>query len=637
MQTPGALKAAFAVILIGLVAVAVLASGGQGGGILGASNRPALADPIPYDGRSPAQPAGARERVLVELPRPALGALANAETLSPRRQRSYVASLENEARALLGALDARGVKTTDVVTFERTWHGFAATVSAKDLPGLESLGVRLRADRRLYPAVGEPLGTARRVAPPPAGAPALALIAGGRALNGLRDVVLSRGVRVRALAAGVARRSAPHAPAEEYARTDEVLAALEHAVDRNFDGDTTDHARVALLGMSAPYAGFSDAPEAQAAAGAQRLGTLLVVPSGHEAKGTAAFGTIGSPGAAAAALTVAPLSSGADVARATVHVGGVDAPGAAVLGRGIPSGVLRTSPTVTADDPAKLPDLAGRLAVVRAGANPSAQAAAAAAAGARAVLLAEPRDGVPVPSMPAGRIAVPVLGVTGVTARAVLAAKPGATATAAGLRLPRRLTVGRTVSRFASTGPAFDGAAKPELARPGSALAGGRLIAGAGVAAALAAVDAARLGQGDPQAARQRLLAQADWRPARRRDPGPTRVPVGTPSVRRTGAVTGVEFTVGTFGRGDPAASGPTTIVPAARLTLTLERADGTTVETLTPTGGERDVLPGRYAYTLPAAVVGRLTAGSYRFRVAASAPRQRRPTIARSASFRAA
>src|SRR6185437_6447824 len=109
----------------------------------------------PYDGRSPAQPAEARERVLVELPRPALGDLPDAETRRPRAQRAYVRSLRAEADALLSALDARGVKTADVTTFERTWHGFAATVSAKDLPGLQSLGVRLRANRRFYPATGE--------------------------------------------------------------------------------------------------------------------------------------------------------------------------------------------------------------------------------------------------------------------------------------------------------------------------------------------------------------------------------------------------------------------------------------------------------------------------------------------------
>jgi hypothetical protein len=113
-------------------------------------------------------------------------------------------------------------------------------------------------------------------------------------------------------------------------------------------------------------------------------------------------------------------------------------------------------------------------------------------------------------------------------------------------------------------------------------------------------------------------------------------VAVGELTVRRDGDATGVEFTVGTFRRGDAAANQPTTIVPADRLTLTLERADGTTVETLTPSGGERDVLPARYAYTLPESVVNGLTAGSYRFRVSARAPRQARATVRRSPAFTA-
>jgi hypothetical protein len=107
--------------------------------------------------------------------------------------------------------------------------------------------------------------------------------------------------------------------------------------------------------------------------------------------------------------------------------------------------------------------------------------------------------------------------------------------------------------------------------------------------------------------------------------------------LRRDGGATGVEFTVGAFRRGDAARGQATRIVPAGRLALTLERADGTTVETLTPTGGERDVLPGRYAYTLPSDVVNRLTAGEYRFKVSARAPRQRQATVVRSRPFRAA
>ena len=62
--------------------------------------------------------------------------------------------------------------------------------------------------------------------------------------------------------------------------------------------------------------------------------------------------------------------------------------------------------------------------IVRAGANPAAQAAAAAAVGASAVLLADPRER-PLPALAAGRAAAPVIGVTGDVAEAVLKLKPG--------------------------------------------------------------------------------------------------------------------------------------------------------------------------------------------------------------------
>ena len=94
-----------------------------------------------------------------------------------------------------------------------------------------------------------------------------------------------------------------------------------------------------------------------------------------------------------------------------------------------PAGGLQTAGPVEADRPAELlaggrSPLRGRMAVVRAGDRPVARAAAAAAAGAAAVLLADPRDR-PLPAIPAGRVAVPVLGVTGAAAAAVLEQEAG--------------------------------------------------------------------------------------------------------------------------------------------------------------------------------------------------------------------
>ena len=122
-----------------------------------------------YDGRSPSEAGGSRERVLVELPRPALADRDDLDSLSPADQRAYLRSLSEEGRALRSALGARGVALRDAVTFGRTWDGFAATVDASDLAALSSLGVRARPVRRFYPATSEPVpvrgGSARE---PPA-------------------------------------------------------------------------------------------------------------------------------------------------------------------------------------------------------------------------------------------------------------------------------------------------------------------------------------------------------------------------------------------------------------------------------------------------------------------------------------
>ncbi len=93
---------------------------------------------------------------------------------------------------------------------------------------------------------------------------------------------------------------------------------------------------------------------------------------------------------------------------------------------GTPPKTGKTAGPVEDTDPAVLgeaaPRIRGKVVIVRAGANPAAQATAAAAVGAAAVLIAQPED-TPLPSMPAGRAAAPVIGVTGEAAKDVLEAR----------------------------------------------------------------------------------------------------------------------------------------------------------------------------------------------------------------------
>src|SRR5947207_613805 len=92
-----------------------------------------------------------------------------------------------------------------------------------------------------------------------------------------------------------------------YGRTDQILAGLERTVDPNGDGDEHDAARVALIGVAEPFAAFADGPLAIAAAGATRLDTLVVAPSGNDGPAGPGYGSVSGPGGAPAALTVGAL------------------------------------------------------------------------------------------------------------------------------------------------------------------------------------------------------------------------------------------------------------------------------------------------------------------------------------------
>ena len=70
-----------------------------------------------------------------------------------------------------------------------------------------------------------------------------------------------------------------------YARTDQLLAGLDRAVDPNDDGDAHDAVRIALVGVDEPYAAFADGPEARAVQGALELNTLVVAPAGNDGAG----------------------------------------------------------------------------------------------------------------------------------------------------------------------------------------------------------------------------------------------------------------------------------------------------------------------------------------------------------------
>jgi subtilisin family serine protease len=276
-----------------------------------------------------------------------------------------------------------------------------------------------------------------------------------------------------------------------YGRTDQLVAGLERAVDPNGDGDAHDAARVALVGVVEPFAGFTDSPAARAAAGAVRLDTLVVAPTGNDGHAGPGYGSIGGPGGSPAALTVGALDlrertetvrvvlrSGLALAfdRRAPLAGAIAPAGRVSLSVAAPQrgagGSEQGNELALADffeDGGSL--VAGRAALVPAGADPALAAARAVKAGAAAVVLYGPM-------LPAGGIGldeavdVPVVSVPPWAARPIL------DALGAGRRASVSISTARTeanrpaghIAAFSSRGLAFDGRVKPDLAAPGVAL-----------------------------------------------------------------------------------------------------------------------------------------------------------------------
>ena len=331
----------------------------------------------------------------------------------------------------------------------------------------------------------------------------------------LAGVIAAAGERV--LPIRIASLRASGGATEAVATTDELIAGLEHAVDPNGDGDSSDHVPVALVGVNAPYAGFSNSPEADAVVGAAGLGTLVIAPAGNEGPAAPGSGTIGSPASAPDAVAVGALTGTEPTPQTSLTLAGDELAEAAVLAGDPPDGGKTAGP-VTDTDPAVLgratTRIRDRIVIVKAGENPAAQAAAAAAVGAKAVLLADPSDDRPLPAISAGRAAAPVIGITGDAAEKVLEAKPG-TEVRFGpterTEQPDVLTKLRP-SPNSAQGPSAGGLPKPDLASPASQVTaragGGAAVAGgSAVAAASAAAVAIKLARTRPELSPAQLRA----------------------------------------------------------------------------------------------------------------------------------
>ncbi len=274
-----------------------------------------------------------------------------------------------------------------------------------------------------------------------------------------------------------------------YARSDQLIAGLERAVDPNNDGDAHDAVRVALIGVVEPYAAFTDGPESQAVQGALDLNTVVVAPAGNDGGAGPSFGSVAGPAGAAGALAVAATDSRARLPHVRVVLrrgldvifdGNLPLLGSAMPAHSLTLGVATPRATrglagaTSADffDAHGFSLVAGRVVVVPVGSRPEARAVAAARAGAAAVVFYGS-------SLPPGALpidedeAVPVVVVPTAAALELLAARR------AGIDVGIALGHGHSdanagrglVAGFSSQGLAFDGSIKPDVAAPGIGIA----------------------------------------------------------------------------------------------------------------------------------------------------------------------
>jgi hypothetical protein len=315
-----------------------------------------------------------------------------------------------------------------------------------------------------------------------------------------------------------------------YARTDQLIAGLEAAVDPDANGDAHDAARVAVVGVAEPFAAFARGPLAQASDGALALNTLVVAPVGNEGPAGPSFGSVGGPGGAPGVLTVAAVDTREQsrsvnvLLRAGLRVllageqplGGAFGPSDAVTA---PVVVVPAQRVEAAEGPRGISAyfgqrgfslVAGAAALLPRGSTSSEAVRAAAAAGARAILVDGP--------LPAGAltldesVSVPILGLPTPVANEVrLLRRLGAEiVVSVG---PAKLGANRGIggaAPFSSRGLSFDGSPTPELGAPGVGLAtsapgrvpgGGPrygVVSGSSAAAAVAGGAAALLAQARP-------------------------------------------------------------------------------------------------------------------------------------------
>lgn len=538
MRAPRRSAAALLVIAAAGAAAFVLVQSGprtQSAGAAGGSWRGFVGDPRPD--------VQLGQRMIVVLKAPSVGErLAQAHYATEAQERSWTSQALAAQQQVLTTLAAAGIGIHPDYTFERVLDGFSATLDPRAVALLQ----RDPYVAGVYPVrAAFPASTSSSITLQGSTAPGIALpgfdgrgvtialldtgvdlahsylrghvlpgvdIAGGGDVASARadpqdPSVLERhgtelaGILVGSNGPGGLHGVAPgatllpirvagwqpdvHGDDVVYARSDQLIAGLERAVDPNGDGDCHDAARVALVGLAEPYAAFADGPEAQAAQGALDLNTVVVAPAGNDGAAGPTFGSVSGPAASPAAVAVAATDSRSRVEDARVVLRrGLDVVydrEQPLLGPVTPRHALTLSiaaPRAGGVNGADFFDargnslVAGKAAVAPLGDDPQGTAAAAASAGAAAVLFyspASPADALRVTKA----LTIPVAWVPTAAAVELLAAQRAGldVGIAIGSGHPEPDTQTGFVAGFSSHGLAFDGRVKPDVAAPGVALA----------------------------------------------------------------------------------------------------------------------------------------------------------------------
>jgi hypothetical protein len=280
-----------------------------------------------------------------------------------------------------------------------------------------------------------------------------------------------------------------------------LLRGFEQAADPNGDGNLNDHARVVVAAVSAPFDGFADSAESRAVNALSQLGSVVVAAAGNDGATGGRYGTLGSPAAAADALTVGAVD------------GRTALPQEALTFSGAVAGTLNAVPIVgafaataglrldlVAPQPVASPfgaqtTLAGKAVLLERGGNLAARIREAAASGAACVIVtgdASPAAG----ALGADDQApLPVLALAGVSATQVAAAvsvgQPVSVTFGAASYAPNPQA--GMVAPFSSTGLGYADTLKPDVVLAGVAVIAGQpqaqyaAVTGTSVAAAQAA------------------------------------------------------------------------------------------------------------------------------------------------------